>query len=89
VSRYEECPACGAVQWGNATCGTCRPHWEGGDPVPISEEEEAYGRAYWEVLAYGEAEPDGSGLDPARLAVIRGALDREWRARVRRITRRT
>ena len=58
------------------------------DEEPISEEEEAYGRAYWGVLAYGEPEPDPAGLDPERLAVIRAALDREWRARVRRITRR-
>lgn len=58
------------------------------DEEPISEEEEAYGRAYWEVLAYGDPEPDASGLDPARVARIRQALEERWRANVRRITRR-
>jgi hypothetical protein len=58
------------------------------DEEPISEEEEAWGRAYWEVLAVGAPMPDASHLDPARVARIREALDENWRARVRRITRR-
>lgn len=60
----------------------------GYEEEPITEEEEAYGRAYWEVLAYGEPSPDASGLDPRRAARIREELERLWRARVRRITRR-
>ena len=55
---------------------------------PISVEEEAWGRAYWLTLAYGEPEPDSSHLDPARVARIREALDGHWRAKVRLITRR-
>jgi hypothetical protein len=58
------------------------------DEEPISEEEEAWGRAYWGTLAYGEPEPDSAGLDPLRLARIRSVLEAQWRARVRRITRR-
>jgi hypothetical protein len=58
------------------------------DEEPISEEEEAYGRAYWELLAVGEAEPDASGLDPVRAARIREVMEAQWRARVHRITRR-
>jgi hypothetical protein len=57
-------------------------------PEPISEEEEAWARGYAETLAVGELEPDSSHLDPERVAAIRAALDREWRAKVRRITRR-
>ncbi len=57
-------------------------------PAPISEEEEAYGRAYAETLAVGEPEPDAAGLDPERVAAIRAALEREWRAKVRRMMRR-
>ena len=59
------------------------------DEEPISEEEEAYGRAFWDHLAVGELEPDASHLDPARAARIREVLTAQWRARVRRITRRT
>jgi hypothetical protein len=58
------------------------------DEEPISEEEEAWGRAYWGMLAYGEPEPDSSRLDPLRVARIREVLEAQWRARVRRITRR-
>ncbi len=58
------------------------------DEEPISEEEEAWGRAYWEVLAVGDPMPDCSHLDPARVARIREALDDRWRASVRRIYRR-
>jgi len=58
------------------------------DEEPISEEEEAWGRAYWDTLAVGAEEPDASHLDPARVARIRQALEAEWRARVRRITHR-
>lgn len=60
--------------------------WEAPDPEPISEQEEAYGRAYWEHLALAEPEPDASGLDPERAARIREHLLGEWRAKVRRIT---
>ena len=57
-------------------------------PAPMSEEEEAYGRAYADCLAYGEPEPSSVGLDPERCLAIRLHLEREWRARVRRITHR-
>lgn len=60
--------------------------WEAPDPLPISEEEEAWGRAYWEHLAVGDPYPRQAGLDPLRVARIKEALDAEWRARVRRIT---
>jgi hypothetical protein len=55
---------------------------------PISEEEEAWARAYWETLACGEPEPDASHLQGWRVERIRSALEAEWRRRVRRITRR-
>ena len=58
-------------------------------PEPITEAEEAWARAYADTLAVGAPEPDCSGLDPERLAVIRRALERAWWAKVRRITRRT
>lgn len=56
------------------------------DEEPISEEEEAYGRAFWDHLAVGDPEPDARNLDPARVARIREVLEAEWRAKVRRIT---
>jgi hypothetical protein len=56
------------------------------DEEPISEEEEAWGRAYWEVLAVGDPMPDASHLDPVRVARIKGVLDDRWRGLVRRIT---
>jgi len=33
ATSYPVCPDCGAVEWGNATCSTCRSHWPGGDPL--------------------------------------------------------
>jgi hypothetical protein len=56
------------------------------DEEPISEEEEAWARAYWQTLAYGELEPDDSHLRPERVARIREVLEGRWRASVRRIT---
>ena len=56
------------------------------DEEPISEEEEAWGRAYWEHLAVGDPFPDAGHLDPARAAAIKRALDDRWRGLVRRIT---
>lgn len=58
------------------------------DEQPLSEEEEAWGRAYWRTLSEGEPEPSGAGLDPARLARIREWLEADWRRKVRRVTRR-
>lgn len=58
------------------------------DEEPISEEEEAWGRGYWAMLAYGEPEPDAAHLRPDRVARIKQALDERWRSNVRRITRR-
>lgn len=58
------------------------------DAEPLSEAEEAYGRAYAETLAVGAPEPESAGLDPARVLQIRRALDQAWRAKVRRIYRR-
>lgn len=58
------------------------------DEEPISEEEEAYGRAFWDHLAVGDLKPDASHLDPDRVARIEEVLMGRWRANVRRITRR-
>lgn len=47
-----------------------------------------YAEAYAETLLVGEAEPSAAGLDPELVREIRGRLEREWRRRVRKITRR-
>lgn len=47
-----------------------------------------YAEGYAEMLLVGEAEPDATGLDPELVREIRERLEREWRARVRRITSR-
>lgn len=57
------------------------------DEPPMTEEEEAYGRAYWEHLSTGDLEPDDSHLDAWRAAVIRGELRGRWGQLVKRITR--
>lgn len=47
-----------------------------------------YAAAYAETLLVGEAEPSAAGLDPELVREIRAELEREWRRRVRKITRR-
>ena len=56
------------------------------DEEPITEEEEAWGRDYWQTLAFGDPEPDHSHLRFDRVERIREALEQEWASRARRIS---
>ncbi len=39
MADFANCPDCEAIRWGNATCATCRLHWQGGDPVVTKDQE--------------------------------------------------
>lgn len=53
----------------------------------MSQAEYDYAHAYAEALATGDTWPDDAGLDPERVAAIRGRLQEVWRQKVRRIYR--